>query len=102
MEQKIFIKVHRSYRSVVAVCDSELVGKKFEEGKRQLDVRDNFYRGEELDEDKALEVIQMQRREDATFNIVGERSIKIAIDAEIIGEGNVGEVDGVPFALVLL
>ena len=29
---QLYIKVHKSYRTVVALCDSEILGKKFEEG----------------------------------------------------------------------
>ena len=31
---------------------SELIGKKFEEGKLQIDVKENFFKGEEVDEKK--------------------------------------------------
>ncbi len=101
MEKKFFVKIHRSYRSVVAICDAELIGKKFEEGKRQLDVRDNFYRGEELGSDKIVEVMNAQRREDATFNIVGEHSVRAAINIGLIDKNNAGKINGVPFALIL-
>jgi len=34
----MFVNVIKSYRDVVAICDKELIGKKFEEGNFQLDV----------------------------------------------------------------
>ncbi|MBU2503636.1 MAG: DUF424 family protein, partial [Nanoarchaeota archaeon] len=40
--------------------------------------------------------------EDATFNIVGERSVKIALESGIITKEIVGRIQGIPFALVLL
>jgi len=98
----ISIKVHKSYRIVVAVCDSELIGKKFEEGKRQLDLRENFYRDIEVDKESAINIIIKQTREDATFNIVGKESIAAAIEAEIISEETIDEIQGIPFALVLI
>ena len=102
MEKKLFVKVHKSYRNVVAICDSNILGKKFEEGKRQLDIRESFYRGEEVDIKKAIEIMKLQKREDATFNIVGNFSVKTALEVGIIEEGNVGEVAGIKFALVFL
>ena len=102
MEKKFYIKIHRSYRSVVAICDHDILGKKFEEGKRQLDVRENFYKGEEFSFENAIKLLKMQRQEDSTFNIAGNNAVKIALDAGIIDEGNVGEVNGIKFALVLL
>ena len=98
----ISIKVHESYRKVVAVCDAELIGRKFEEGKMQLDLRENFYKGEQFDDRKIVELIKKHFKDDATFNIAGEKSVKAALDAGIISEGNIGKVGGVPFALLLL
>lgn len=98
----MLVKIHKSYRKVIAVCDSELVGKKFEEGKKQLDVRENFYKGEEFDVERVKEIMKNERADDSTFSIVGEESVKLALESGIISEGNVGKVDGVPFALQLL
>ena len=97
----MFVKVHKSYRSVVAVCDSDLVGKTFEEGKFQLEVKESFFKGEEVQKDRVIFLMKKMLMEDATFNIVGEDSIDAAIKAEIISEDSVGEIQGIPFALVL-
>jgi len=98
----IAIKVYKSYRIVVAACDSELLGKKFEEGIKQLDVRESFYKGIEVSEEEAIKVMQFQFREDATFNIVGENAINTAIKAGVIEQETVGKIQGIPFALKLL
>jgi len=98
----ISIKIHKTYRSVVAVCDSDLIGKKFEEGIRQLDLRENFYKEQELDKEKAVQIIQQQANEDATFNIVGKKSIQAAIKAGIITEKDVDTIQNIPFTLTLL
>ena len=98
----MLIKIHKSYRDIVAVCDSELLGKKFEEGKFQLDIKESFFNGYKTSEEKAIQIMQDMSREDATFNIVGEKSVNTAIKAGIISEEGVKKIDGVPFALVLL
>lgn len=99
---KVKIKLHKSYRPVVAICDSELIGKKFEEGIKQLDIRENFYNGEELDEEEAIKLIQDQSREDATFNIVGENAVNIAIKAGLISDDLALTIQNIPYALKLL
>tara|TARA_B100000315_G_C14389128_1_gene501085 strand:- start:180 stop:473 length:294 start_codon:yes stop_codon:yes gene_type:complete len=96
----MFIKIHKSYRIVVSICDSDLIGKTFEEGKFQIDIREKFYKGEEVSKEKALEILKDQVREDATFNIVGEESIKTALEAQIISEESVKRIDNIPVALV--
>ena len=96
------VRVIKSKRDVVAVCDSELIGKKFEEGKFQLDIKENFFSGKEMNEEETIEVMQKMADEDATFNIVGEKSINAALKAGIIVEESVCEVQGIPFVLVLI
>ena len=98
----ISIKIHKTYRSVVAICDSDLIGEKFEEGIRQLDLRENFYKEQELDEEKAIQIIQQQANEDATFNIVGKESIQAAIKAGVVTEKDVDTIQDIPFTLTLL
>ncbi|RMD66410.1 DUF424 family protein [Candidatus Pacearchaeota archaeon] len=98
----MYVKIHESYRNVVAICDAELVGKYFDEGKMQLEVKENFFVGERKSEDEVKRVMLVEKGKDSTFNIVGERAVKLALEAGIITEDNVGRVAGVPFALVLL
>jgi len=98
----MIIRVIKSARDVVAVCDSDLIGRRFEEGDLQLDIKENFYGKEKFSEPEAMIILKKMQREDATFNIVGKKSINTALKAGIIEKGWVKEVKGVPFALVLL
>jgi uncharacterized protein len=97
-----FFKIHKAYRYVVAICDSDLIGKRFEEDKFQLDVKEDFFKGEEASEDKIIEVIQDMSMEDATFNIIGKNSVNVAVKIGLISEEGIKEISGIPFALVLL
>jgi len=98
----IIVNVISSYRNIVAVCDSDLLGKRFESGKFQLDVKESFYKGEEVDDERAIQIMERMSGEDATFNIVGKNSVEAALKAGIIVEEGIGEIQGIPFALVLL
>lgn len=98
----MYIKIIKSQRYVVAVCDSELIGKKFEEGKFQLDMKESFFLGDETDENETIDIMKRMEKEDATFNIVGEKSVNTALKAGIITQEGIKEIRGVPFALVLL
>jgi len=98
----MLIKIHKVYRLVVAICDSELLGKTFEQGSRILDVRESFYNGEEKTEKEIIEMMKDLIREDATFNIAGKQSVNCALKAGIISREGIKHVQGVPFALVLL
>jgi len=98
----MLLKIHKAYRDVVAVCDSELLGKYFEEGIKQLDIRENFYNGEKKSEKELIELLKDLAMEDSTFNIVGKKSCDCAIKAGIISKHGIKTVSGVPFSLVLL
>ena len=98
----MFLKIIKSYRDIVAICDTELLGKVFEEEKFQLNVKESFFKGEEVDQKKAIEILKDMVMEDATFNIIGEESVKTAIKAGIITKGSIGKIANIPFALILL
>ena len=98
----MFVRIIKTYRDVVAVCDTEILGKKFEENNLQLDVKESFYKGEERNEEEAIRIMQRMAMEDATFNIVGEKSTEAAIKAGIISEDNIQMVQNIPFALKLI
>jgi hypothetical protein len=97
----MFLKIHKSYRDVVAICDSELIGKKFEQGKFQLEVKESFFKGQEMNEKELEEKIIEFFKEDATFNIVGEKSINTAIKTGIINKQGIKKIQEIPFAMVL-
>ncbi len=96
------IKIHRTYRTVAAICDSDILGKHFEENERILDIKENFYNREEIQEEELIEQMKDLAREDATFNISGSNSIQAALKAGIIDKEGIKEVQGIPFALVLI
>jgi len=98
----MLVKIHSAYRHLVAICDRELLGMKFEEGKIVLDVKENFYSGDDVEEERLIEIIQDMATEDATFNIVGEKSIDVALKCGLINKAGIKYVQGVPYALVLL
>ena len=98
----MLVKIHNSYRYVVAICDSNLIGKVFEEGKFQLDVKESFFKGDEKSKEEIIKILKDMVREDATFNIVGKDSTQTALETGIISKEGIKEIGGVPFALVLL
>jgi len=96
------IKIHKSYRDVIAICDSELLGKNFEQGNFQLNLTGEFFNGDEKSEQETFEVIKDLAKEDATFNLVGKKAIAVALKAGIISKEGIKTIQNVPFALVLL
>ena len=98
----MLLRIIKTYRDVVVICDSKLIGKKFEEGKFQLDIKESFFKGEKTSEEQAIQIIKKMSEEDATFNIVGEKSVNCALKAGIISKEGIKKIQNVPFALVLM
>ena len=66
-----------------------------------MDLIGPFFMGEEVGEEELKEKIIDCMKEDATFNVVGSRSIDIAKEVGLIKDEGVIEIGSVPFALVL-
>ena len=98
----MLVNIIKSYREVVAICDAELLGKYFEEERFQLDIKQSFFSGEKTSEEEVIQIMQDMSREDATFNIVGEKSVNAAIKAGIISEDGIKKIQGIPVALILM
>lgn len=98
----MFIKIHRGYRNAVAVCDSGLIGKVFEEGVKQLDMTGVFFGGDEKDSEEIKKDVELMQEEDATFNFVGKDSVALAKELGMVVDEGVIKIQGVPVALVLL
>ncbi len=98
----MYLNIIKSYRNVVALCDKELLGKYFEEDDFQLDIKESFYKGEIVNEEKALETLKDMSAEDATFNIVGEKSTQTALKAGLITADSIGKIANIPYVLILL
>jgi len=96
------IKIHESYRKIVALADTNLIGKTFEQGIKQIEIKPGFFQGEEKNKEEIIEILKDMQKEDATFNIVGKESVECALEAEIIKKQGIIMIDNIPIALVLL
>lgn len=96
------IKIHDAYRKIVSLCDTDLIGKTFTEGIRQIEVRPGFFQGDEKTKEEVIEILEDMKKEDATFNIVGEESVNTALEAKIISSEGIIIIDNIPVALGLM
>lgn len=80
----------KRHKGVLAVCDEELVGRKF----GVLDVSERFYKGELIDGERLAELL----KDNSNINIVGERSVTAAKKVGIVCA--VKKIKGVPYAII--
>ncbi|WP_439028128.1 DUF424 domain-containing protein [Haloarchaeobius sp. DT45] len=82
---------------LVSVCDPDVMGETFEDGPVSLTVSEEFYGGEHRDEDAVLDSL----RRATVANIVGKRSVDVAVEAGIIDEDAVLAIEGTLHAQLL-
>jgi hypothetical protein len=85
---------------LVSVCDEACLGETYVDDPVQLEVTEAFYGGEEAVEADDAAVVDGLTRADVA-NIVGEQAVTVAIEAGIVDEDRVLEVDGTLHAQLL-
>jgi len=95
----ILVKTHQNPegQKILALCDKELLGKKFEEGNRQLDLTTDFYNGQEKTEAEIQKLI----REVYIINLVGKESLQL-IEKLKLSPDHIITVQGIPHAEIVL
>ncbi|MBI5065121.1 DUF424 family protein [Candidatus Woesearchaeota archaeon] len=95
----MLVKIHKlNNRTLVAVCDEDLLGRAFEEKNAFLDIKRSFYEGEKRSE---VEIGDLMRNADM-INVVGNKSIKLALEEELITKEEIKEVQGIPHVQIIL
>jgi hypothetical protein len=82
---------------LVAVCDEDCLGETYERGEVSLTVTEEFYGGTEAD---AEDVVDSLTRA-SVANLVGERCVTVAVEAGIVDEERVLDLDGALHAQLL-
>jgi len=59
---------------LLVITDKDLIGKKFEEGKKQLDLSNKFYQGEEKSKEEVKELIKCAY----ILHLTGEKILNLA------------------------
>ncbi len=80
-EEKVYVKIYNVGSEVlVAVCDREVLGKRFSEGRISMEVYEDFYKGTLMNISEAIKIISK-----ATIaNLVGNKIVSEAIKAGLV------------------
>lgn len=83
---------------LLAACDEELVGTSHKEGKFHLQVTPEFYDGLRVDQ----ATLEAYLRACTVGNLVGRKTVDVAIGLGLVDPTHVLLVDGVPHAQMLV
>ncbi len=79
---------------LLIVTDKELLGKLFEEGKVQIDLRKEFYQGEIKKQEEVKELMKQARH----LHLTGKAAIALGIELGLVDGGRILWVQGIPHA----
>lgn len=84
----------RGNEKIVAVCDSEIIGKVLREGEITLDLERyaGFYKGESVDEAR----VKKELKSATSVNLVGNRAVSIAKNLKLIKDSDIMNIASVP------
>jgi hypothetical protein len=82
---------------LVSVCDEECLGETYERGEMSLTVTEEFYGGDSAEEEEVVESLMRA----SVANLVGDRTVDVAIEAGIVDENRVLDLGGTRHAQLL-
>ncbi len=83
---------------LVAVCDSDIVGRTFREGDLKLEVKESFYGEEEVGEGEVKRAL----RNATIANITGNKAVNLAVRIGIIDKNRILYIEGCPHAQMVV
>ncbi|MBU0470907.1 MAG: DUF424 family protein [Nanoarchaeota archaeon] len=86
------------YGLLVVVTDSNIIGKIFEEGNRQLDLTKKFYQGELKGKEEVKKLFEKSRH----LHLTGKGAVAIGVELDLVDGEKILIVKGVPHAEVCL
>ena len=94
MYDNMFLKIHHSpgLCDVVAVCDSELLNTTLKYGDVEVHISDTCYGSAKRDEDEIRKIIAGA----ANLNLIGKKTIKTAIECDVVEEDTCLMIGDVP------
>ena len=95
----LVVKTHSSQQGkLICITDASLIGKKFEDEKKQLDLSSNFYKGEQ----KSPEIIEKMLTSSYLAIFSGKESIEFGKKLGIIDDDSVLDICGIPHTQCLI
>ena len=82
---------------LLCICDAEILGKTFHEGKITFRVKEDFYRGRRVAVEEAIDLIEAS----TIVNMVGKNVVKKAIERGFVHPEAVLNIEGVPHAQIV-
>ena len=78
------------------ICDHELVDRTLQDGNTKIKINPNYYAERDVDEHEAKNLLTKC----SSINMVGEKTVSLAINLGIGSEKSIRRIEGIPFLIV--
>ena len=93
-----YVNIRKMGKNILlAICDSEMLGKTLRQGKIVFHIKDEFYNGGKATVEEAVSMIENS----TIVNIVGKNCVEKAIYKGYVHPDAVLQIEGVPHAQIL-
>ncbi len=97
-EKKFWCKVFQTkFDILVAICDKEILGKKMKFKELKIKIDENFYKGVEINEKVALNLIKKA----TIVNLFGKNIVNLALGKGFVKKDNIIKIEGYPHAQII-
>lgn len=93
----IVAKKQSQFGLLVVVTDADIIGKKFEEGRLQLDLTKKFYQGEMKSKEETKQMMMTARH----VHLTGKGAVAIGVEMELVNPKKIIFIDKVPHAEIM-
>jgi len=95
----MYLKIHRTPAGdeVVAVCDRELLDTRIQQGDLDIHISESFYGKNQVTPEEVRTALQCA----GNINLIGERTVALAIEMGLIGTTGFIRIGSVPHAQII-
>ncbi len=94
---QVLLKIHSFPEgNVVALCDKDILGKRFEEKELVLDIDKDFYEGEKASKEDVFKALG----ECVSATIAGNEAVALALECGVLTEAGVKDVLDIKHAMM--
>ncbi len=95
---EVYLRIYKDAKGVlVAVCDWDVIGQTFRQGKLKLEVKSEFYKGSPAAIPDAIQAVNTAD----VANLVGEKIVEAAIREGLVDSAAVVRISGIPHVQIV-
>jgi len=93
----VAVHKHEDGRLFIAICDEDLIGKKFEEDEKRLDLTSEYYIGKKMNKEQAWKIANLSYM----TSFIGKEAVALGLEKGVVLKEKVITIQGIPTGQML-